>query len=458
MRNKKTFNNINNSFPEIKSDDRIIIFSPHPDDDILTCSKIILEAVWKNATIKIVYMTNGEGRQQNYLDEYLKSDNISDFKGNLGELRHFEALNSLNKLGLNENKIIFLGYPDSGLKDLFLYNWDYDNLFKNENFPNHSPYDFSFEKNAPYCGVNLVKNLNQILDDFKPNMILTPDCGDEHGDHWATNAFIQYITTEREYNKSIYHFLVHKEGLPIICTYAPFEDMIMPLSVIVLDDRWLKLVLSPEDEQIKKEAINSHKSQIYLKEEKDFLDSFIRTNEYLAFYPKINIQKEANYSLKDGIPKSSFRYLSFKPITMKNIFKPIKNVNSGDLDSIGLILDKESLYIIVHSNKFTMDYHYIFHLYLYERGKYRKLYVDVKGNKAKCISKSLDEISKLDKIIPDQNSITQRLEVQNENNMVRVKIPVDVIKYVKDILITAEVQYSKDYEMNITPLRVFKFV
>ncbi|MDR2544578.1 MAG: PIG-L family deacetylase [Methanobrevibacter sp.] len=45
-------------------------------------------------------------------------------------MRHNEAITALSELGLNEANITFLGYPDQGLKHLFLNNWDYNNLLK----------------------------------------------------------------------------------------------------------------------------------------------------------------------------------------------------------------------------------------------------------------------------------------------------------------------------------------
>ncbi|MDR3291336.1 MAG: PIG-L family deacetylase [Methanobrevibacter sp.] len=441
-------NNIDNNFPEIKSSDRIVIFSPHPDDDVIANFGLTISAMKKNAAVKIVYMTNGDGRPKSYLDDYLKLNNITNFKGNIGEIRHAEALNGLHILGLNDNDCIFLGYPDSAMKNLFLDNWDYDNLFKNKNLPNsydHSPYTFSFEKKAPYCGMNVVKNLNQILNDFKPNIILTPDPTDDHGDHWATNAFVQYVTVEKGYNKSMYHFLIHKEGLPIICAYCPCEDVIIPLNISVFDAKWMKLPLSDDDKQLKRKAINSHESQIYEIEERNYLESFIRINEYFTVYPKIKIQKIPNYSLKHGMPKSSFKNVVFKPDDLKNIYDPLEKLLQRDLDSIGLIIDNQSLYSIVKSNKNTDDYHYIFHLYLYDGKKYKKLDIDVKDDNARYISNTSDNI-----IYP------QKLEVQHENDMIGVKIPLNIIKGTKNILIAVDIQYSLDYSMNTTPLRVFE--
>ncbi|MDR1818693.1 MAG: PIG-L family deacetylase [Methanobrevibacter sp.] len=446
-KNNININNIYNDFPVIKPSDRIIIFTPHPDDDVLTNSGIILSAIKNNATVKVVYMTNGDGRPQNYLDKYLELNNITNFKGNIGEIRHVEGLNGLTILGLEDSNSIFLGYPDSALKSLFLDNWDYDNLFRNENLPNsydHSPYDFSFEKNAPYCGLNVVKNLNHILDDFKPNIILVPDSNDEHEDHWATDAFVEYVLVKKKYNKSIYHFLIHKEGLPMVYKYAPFEDVIIPLNISAFDTEWFKLPLSDDDKKLKRKAINSHKSQIYEIDERNYLESFIRINEYFAIYPKITIQKVENYFLNDGMPKSSFKNMVFKPKKLKNTYNSLKNVIKRNLDSIGLIMDNQNLYVIIQSTKITVDCHCIFYLYLYDGNEYRKLTIDIGCGNAVCISETLGVI------------FSKKLDIQRRNDIIGVKIPLNLVKDIETILLTANVQYSSDYSMNTTQLRVFE--
>ncbi|MGZ7108649.1 MAG: PIG-L family deacetylase, partial [Methanobacterium sp.] len=88
---------IKDDFPEIKSSDRIVIFSPHPDDETLGNSAIIREAVEKNATILIVMMTNGDAFSPDFFNMFLNKNNESNFTGNIGEMRHDEALNAIKK-------------------------------------------------------------------------------------------------------------------------------------------------------------------------------------------------------------------------------------------------------------------------------------------------------------------------------------------------------------------------
>lgn len=437
----KDFSDYNN-LAEIKSSDRIIIFSPHPDDETLANSAIIRNAVKKNATILIVMMTNGDAYPPEYLNAFLKSKNNTNYKGNIGELRHNEVLNAIKVLGLNESNIIFLGYPDSGLKELLLNNWDYNHLFKKSTGSNtfdHSPYVFSYEKNAPYCGANVAKNLDQIMDSFKPNIIFIPDDGDDHQDHWATSAFVRYVAVENGYNSDMYNFLVHKGiSWPDPFKYSPDDELLPPDEIFELDAKWMKASLNKADEILKEDAVKSHESQIY--GTKDLLESFIRTNEFFSDYPMITLQKESgNYSLKQGMPKSSFKDLKMDSNTLK-LQAP------EDLTAAGLIKDDHNLNIILQSKHYSNNYIYVFHLFLYDGRQFNRIDIEATNGSAKFISKASNNLNN-----------SQTITVQNDNNLMGLKIPLTFLKDTKNILMTADVQSSPNSgTMDFIAMRVFK--
>jgi LmbE family N-acetylglucosaminyl deacetylase len=359
-------------------------------------------------------------------------------------MRHIEALNAIKKLGLNESNIVFLGYPDAGLKELFINNWDYNNLFRMSRGSNqfdHSPYSFSYEKNAPYCGANVVKNLNQIMDDFKPNMILIPDDGDDHHDHWATSAFVRYIAVEKGYNGRIYNYLVHKgQKWPIPLDYSPNDELLPPQEILELDAKWMKLKMNKSDEELKKEAVNSHKSQLFAM--KGLLESFIRVNEVFSDYPMIHLKKESKeYSLNQGMPSSSFKDLSSDSETQDL-------QQADDLTAAGLSYDNQNLYMILKSTQFDVDNYYIFHLFLYDGKQFKRMDIQVNNGTAKYLSEASNSISS-----------PQNPEVQSGNNMLLVKVPASVVNGTRYILMTADVQNSPDGKiMDNIALRVFKVV
>lgn len=441
--NEVSVHTIKDNFPEISSSDRIIIFSPHPDDETLGNSAIIRQAIEKNATIMIVVMTNGDAYSQDFFNMFLKFSNNSNSSGNIGDNRHDEVINATQKLGLNESNIVFLGYPDAGLKELFINNWDYNNLYKRPKGSNqfdHSPYSFSYEKNAPYCGANVVKNLDQIMDDFKPNMILIPDDGDDHQDHWATSAFVRYVAVQRNYNGIIYNYLVHKGSeWPTPFYYSPDDKLLPPSEILELDATWMKLPMNKSNEKLKEEAVESHQTQIFAM--KDLLESFIRVNEVFSNYPILYLKKQNKiYSLNYGMPESSFKDL-------KDDEKTQELQLADDLTAAGLTYDDQYLYMVLRSTQFTKDYYYIFHLFLYDGNQFKRMDIQVNNDTAQYLSKT-------------SNSITapNKPQVQSENNIVMIKVPINLINGTKYILMSADVQYSPQGKvMDNIALRVFKF-
>jgi len=85
----------NNIFKKIESGERIIIFSPHPDDDVIGMS-IFMKTFHNKKNIRIAYMTSGE----NGLSANLPKN-----------IRETEAIKSLQILGLYENNTRFMHLP-----------------------------------------------------------------------------------------------------------------------------------------------------------------------------------------------------------------------------------------------------------------------------------------------------------------------------------------------------------
>lgn len=88
----------------------VMIIATHPDDEIVCCSGVISRAVKHGMCVQVVVLTNGE---------YFGST------AERGLERQKEAMEGLRHLGLNDpDSVIFLGYPENGLKTLYI---DYNN-------------------------------------------------------------------------------------------------------------------------------------------------------------------------------------------------------------------------------------------------------------------------------------------------------------------------------------------
>ena len=102
-------------FPELNNNDRLLILSPHIDDEVISSSGIIQEAKRVGISVKVVYITNGDENLVSLIGrEKIITLNPNDFIA-LGEQRMNEAQKATQILGLQQEDLIFLGYPDLGL-------------------------------------------------------------------------------------------------------------------------------------------------------------------------------------------------------------------------------------------------------------------------------------------------------------------------------------------------------
>lgn len=258
------YNPVVQDYKDLTMGSRLLIIAPHPDDETLACAGLILQAVREGKEVRVVFITNGDGFSKAVTKNYgIRNPQPQDYL-HLGYDRHQEALSAARLLGLAPKDLLFLGYPDGGIMDLWEKNWDYAQPKLALNGHICSPYSFSYEGNALHCGANLVKNLIDILAEFYPTDIFYPHEDDEHQDHKATNAFVQYTLTLQGYAGREWTYIVHKYVQQMDLYHVP---------------------LTPEETKQKCSAIREYHSQWKVAE--DFMSSFFYKKEYLGPRNKI---------------------------------------------------------------------------------------------------------------------------------------------------------------------------
>jgi N-acetylglucosamine malate deacetylase 1 len=118
---------------------KLLVLSPHPDDDIFGCGGALRRAHLKGSEITAVYMTDGSRGGGSYPEE------------DLVRIRKDEAKRAARMIGIDE--LIFLGHKDTRLE----------------------------------YSQSSVAELKKILDRIKPDAIFLPFMLDKHPDHLATN-------------------------------------------------------------------------------------------------------------------------------------------------------------------------------------------------------------------------------------------------------------------------------
>jgi LmbE family N-acetylglucosaminyl deacetylase len=406
--------------------ERILIVSPHPDDESLAVAGIIKKAVDNNQSVLLVEVTDGSGSiNSSKLRKFNEEHNSS---GSLVEIRRNETINAMKTLGLSEENIIFLGYPDGGLNHMFNDNWGVEIPFKSNNEFNqfdYCPYNYTYKQNSSYSGACLSHDLNKIIHEFKPTSIYYPDVGDEHKDHRATSAFVMYSSAENNYTGNKYTYLIHKSrNWPSPSIYAPILGLLPPDEVYNLDAIWYKSNLNLAEQWAKEQAINSYQTQIYNTNGK--IRSFIRRNEIFAVYPKITLSKVESNFTGHIMPESTFQ-----DVRVKFNSQELQNQN---LTSAGLAYNEKQAILILKCPELTDEKSVNFHLRIYDQ-KFKRIDIRVQNKSAQYEKK-------------DSNSFNPKIKPEDEylNQTLIVKIPLETILSSKIILFSVDI---KDVNNNL---------
>jgi len=209
--------------------DIILVFTPHPDDESIAVGGYLATAVHNGAAVWIALVTDGNHQNQ-------EAERYDEFK------------KATAYLGVPEDHLFFLGYPDHELK----------------------------KQDA-----NQVRSrFEEIISTVQPNIIISSTPLDHHPDHATVGAIVSQIMQGK--NITYYQFLVHHNLFPQPKGMNPELYLLPPAKMITLNSSWQKFVLSEEMQTQKHKAILSYKTQLDDKRDPflpGLLLSMLRQNE-----------------------------------------------------------------------------------------------------------------------------------------------------------------------------------
>jgi len=206
--------------------DRVLVFSPHQDDETLAAGGYIASSVKSGASVSVVLVTDGNRRGL----EYVRED---------------EFIQATGALGVPEDNLIFLNYPDGKLKTL--------------------------DREA------LKEKLSSLVGQFNPTIILSPHPNDYNKDHSVIGSLISELTSGK--SLPVYFYLVHYPHFPVPVDYAPNLYLLPPRRLFRAGGDWRIFMLSQEIEDEKKRAVDEYKTQLGNPFIQGLLLSMIRKNE-----------------------------------------------------------------------------------------------------------------------------------------------------------------------------------
>jgi LmbE family N-acetylglucosaminyl deacetylase len=168
--------------PSVAAAKKIMVFGPHPDDESILAAGRVAEARAAGHTVKIVVVTNG------------------DFSGiDRGLARQGDSVAAARLLNVDEQDVIFLGYPDGSLMTIYNAPSPTDVITSNagqrETYGTRGMGGMDYHRGrfgspGPYNRVTMEQDFRTLLEEFRPDEVYTVSHFDTHGDHQATAIFV----------------------------------------------------------------------------------------------------------------------------------------------------------------------------------------------------------------------------------------------------------------------------
>lgn len=269
---------------------RLLVFSPHPDDETLAAGGLIQGVLAREGSVNVVFVTNGDGYTEGVRKELRRTQtSASDFI-EYGKRRHGEALSAMAQLGLEAEDVIFLGFPDDGIDDLWASYWSTKRPYTSPYTRfDHPHYRESYNRWVKYAGIDLKDEMARIMMEFMPDWVVVPDPRDFHPDHCTTTVFVlEALRKLREEDQAhflrtqVFTYLVHFMDYPASTEWVKEIKRVgfggsSTASALLSSISWYSMPLTPEQVMGKQNALSAHQSQLLVMA--GFLKQFLRPYE-----------------------------------------------------------------------------------------------------------------------------------------------------------------------------------
>ncbi|MCG0278433.1 MAG: PIG-L family deacetylase [Thermanaeromonas sp.] len=307
--------------------ERILIVSPHPDDEVLAAGGLIAYAKAKGDSVHVVFMTSGDGFRRG-VEAW--NDSFPPVPGDFlayGSVRQEEAKRALAVLGVPSRDITFLGYPDGGLSKIWLNYWSVEKPYQSPATLSSSvPYDNALSPGAVYSGISILTDLLRVIKVYQPTVVLLPDTADSHPDHWATGAFTLAALAmwKREEGRGfpqVYSYLVHSGAWQLAPSLRRKTPLLPPSFFLYQGTPWYKLPLDENIQEKKKRALDEYKTQKQVMS--TFFANFLRPNEVFGLLKPKSIGGASQLVALDP-PKEAFMQHLDKGGDLRGLYLDVK--------------------------------------------------------------------------------------------------------------------------------------
>ncbi len=270
----------------------VLVFAPHPDDEVIGTGGVIQQAAAKGERVRIVFVTNGDGYPR--AASVLTGKPISGLSSadyiELAATRQREAIAAAALLGVGLAGLVFLGYPDGALEHVYSMA---------SNAPARSPWtarsatygprviDYhtrTHGRPAPYTQAGALADVEEVLRQSEPGRIYVTDQADQHPDHRATFKLVRDAIAGTGSRAQLLTYDVHGGQFwpwPLGPTpLNPLESDVVDGARYPIGLQWpppIRVPLTEPESTIKLRALMAHRSQWSV--DRAYLESFVKSEE-----------------------------------------------------------------------------------------------------------------------------------------------------------------------------------
>jgi len=267
--------------------DRLLVLAPHPDDELVGCGGMIQRALAAGAAVRVVFLTYGDGNEWSFTVYRRHPVVAPDAVRRMGLLRHDEAVAAARAVGLEPDRLIFLGYPDFGTFAIWTSHWGdrppYRSLLTRATAV---PYANARRPGAPYRGEDILDDLTAIIRAERPTVILVSHPADHNPDHRALYLFtrVALFALPPAERPALLPYLVHYPRWPAPRGWHD-ELPLAPPAPLADQVRWERTAVPPAARARTRTALGAHRTQ--MRYSADYLLSFVRANELFGDFPDL---------------------------------------------------------------------------------------------------------------------------------------------------------------------------
>lgn len=251
------------------------------DDETIGAGAYALDAIRSGAEVFVAFLTAGDcarfsarimhGRVMPTPSDYLS----------VGLTRIAEAQRAMRILGVPQEHLFVLGYPDRGLRTIFEQPSTIVRSTSTEQ--DAVPYASAMSPGSKHTLENIVGDLRRVLDLVRPTTVITPVPFDLHPDHSAAAEIVDLAIDHSPHTPNRLGYIVHTSRFLKSLVWTPDRALLPPARMRSFT--WATYPVSASAQAVKAAMLDAYKSQrpytYFLR------NAFVRSNElFFAYSPE----------------------------------------------------------------------------------------------------------------------------------------------------------------------------